>query len=162
MRHRPAAGAPWRLVLDTNVLLSLWAFDDSRLRWLDAALSSGACVLLTNPACTAEFVRVLGYPALGFDSARIAAAHARHAHTARTATELPAHRIALPACRDPDDQKFLELARDGRAHFLVTGDKALLALARRRPLSEHFAIVSPDRLATQLATHADSPRPSAR
>ena len=32
-------------------------------------------------------------------------------------------------CRDPKDDKFLELAVDGQAQMLVTGDKDLLALS---------------------------------
>lgn len=31
-------------------------------------------------------------------------------------------------CRDPDDNKFLELAKDANAEFLITGDKDLLIL----------------------------------
>jgi putative PIN family toxin of toxin-antitoxin system len=34
----------------------------------------------------------------------------------------------ITACRDPEDDKFLELAVDGRATHLVTGDEDLLAL----------------------------------
>jgi putative PIN family toxin of toxin-antitoxin system len=34
----------------------------------------------------------------------------------------------LRVCRDPTDDKFLELAVDGQATLLVTGDKDLLAL----------------------------------
>jgi uncharacterized protein len=37
-----------------------------------------------------------------------------------------AERIA--ACRDPTDDKFLELAVNGRADLIVTGDGDLLAL----------------------------------
>jgi len=56
----------------------------------------------------------------------------------------------LPACRDPDDQKFLELARACAADFLVTKDRALFELGRgnRRPLA--FRIVTPGVLANQL------------
>jgi uncharacterized protein len=35
-------------------------------------------------------------------------------------------------CRDPRDDKFLELAVDGQAQMLVTGDKDLLALSPYR------------------------------
>jgi putative PIN family toxin of toxin-antitoxin system len=35
---------------------------------------------------------------------------------------------AIRACRDPNDDKFLELAANGRASALVTGDRDLLAL----------------------------------
>ena len=32
------------------------------------------------------------------------------------------------ACRDPRDDKFLEVALNGRADFMITGDRDLLAL----------------------------------
>jgi putative PIN family toxin of toxin-antitoxin system len=38
------------------------------------------------------------------------------------------------ACRDPKDDKFLELAVDGQAQMLVTGDKDLLALSPYRDM----------------------------
>jgi uncharacterized protein len=34
----------------------------------------------------------------------------------------------ITSCRDPDDNKFLELAIDSNAKFLITGDKDLLTL----------------------------------
>ena len=34
----------------------------------------------------------------------------------------------IEACRDPKDDKFLELAVNGQADYLVTGDKDLLVL----------------------------------
>ena len=34
----------------------------------------------------------------------------------------------VTSCRDPDDNKFLELAIDSNAKFLITGDKDLLIL----------------------------------
>ena len=34
----------------------------------------------------------------------------------------------IQACRDPDDNKFLELALEGRAEAIVSGDDDLLAL----------------------------------
>ena len=35
---------------------------------------------------------------------------------------------SITACRDPDDDKFLELAVSGNADYLVSGDDDLLAL----------------------------------
>jgi predicted nucleic acid-binding protein len=52
-----------------------------------------------------------------------------------------AERAQLPACRDPDDQKFLESALAARAEFLVTKDRALLDLARR---ALRFRILTPE------------------
>jgi putative PIN family toxin of toxin-antitoxin system len=47
--------------------------------------------------------------------------------------------ISIRACRDPKDDKFLELAVDGRADGIVTGDKDMLALHPFRGI----AIVTP-------------------
>jgi predicted nucleic acid-binding protein len=52
-----------------------------------------------------------------------------------------AERAQLPACRDPDDQKFLEAALAARAEFLVTKDRGLLDLARR---VARFRILTPE------------------
>lgn len=37
-------------------------------------------------------------------------------------------RTTIKACRDPKDNKFLELAVDGQADYIITGDADLLAL----------------------------------
>lgn len=34
----------------------------------------------------------------------------------------------IDICRDPDDNKFLELAKDANAEFLITGDQDILSL----------------------------------
>jgi putative PIN family toxin of toxin-antitoxin system len=39
------------------------------------------------------------------------------------------------ACRDPEDNKFLELAVDGQACLIVTGDKDLLTLSPYRTVT---------------------------
>lgn len=39
------------------------------------------------------------------------------------------HRLAEPACDDPDDDKFLECAIASTSSAIVTGDKALLRLS---------------------------------
>jgi predicted nucleic acid-binding protein len=57
----------------------------------------------------------------------------------------------LPKCRDPDDQKFLELARDCGADYLLTKDKALLVLARRKTRPAPCRIVTPAGMAEMLA-----------
>lgn len=44
------------------------------------------------------------------------------------------HPSAVPKCRDPFDRPFLELALQGHADALVTGDGDLLALASVFPI----------------------------
>jgi uncharacterized protein len=40
----------------------------------------------------------------------------------------------IQECRDPDDDKFLELAVSGQADFLVSGDKDLLTMGPFRQI----------------------------
>lgn len=136
-------GNPLRVVLDTNVLLSLYVFADSRFAPFRGHLENGAWQAVSSTPCLDEFRRVLGYPQfrLGEDAQEQAyAAYAACVHIA--ASPMPA--IALPRCQDKDDQKFLEAARDGAAEWLVTADKALLKLARRGRLCSLFRILTPE------------------
>lgn len=50
------------------------------------------------------------------------------------AAELVAITERITACRDPKDDKFLELAINGKADLIVTGDADLLALAPFRDI----------------------------
>jgi len=132
-----------RLVLDTNVALSLWVFADSRFAALLDLVRAGRLVALTSPDCLAEFERVLAYPEFGLEQGRqrrILADYAAIVQLVAAESTGP----ALPQCRDGDDQKFLELARDGRADYLLTSDKALLKLSRHRRLSGRFRITTPE------------------
>jgi len=139
----PAASTARRVVLDTNVLLSLWVFADSRYQPIRAALDSGAWVALTNPACLSEFQRVLGYPEFKLAAPAQQGILAAYADIAHVVAPVPWMR--LPQCSDPDDQKFLELACGGAAQFLVTSDKALLKMARNKAIKDKLRILSPQR-----------------
>lgn len=138
-------GTAVRVVLDTNVLLALFVFADSRYAPLRGRLESGAWLALTDPRCLHEFRRVLAYPMFSLDAAAQAAAYEAYARLATVVAATPTDPVALPECEDPDDQKFLEVARDSGAKWLVTSDKALLKLARRRKLAHLFGIVTPER-----------------
>lgn len=135
---------PLRVVLDTNVLVSLWIFKDSRLAPLRHALEDRRWRALTNAACSGEFARVLAYPQFAVEAERQRVALSEYRALAEDIPAGGAEAEPLPRCQDRDDQKFLELARDGRAHWLVTADKALLKLARRQRLAHLFRIITPD------------------
>ena len=120
------------LVLDTNVVLDLLHFDDPAVAPIRRALQTGKAACCRNTACRDELARVLSYPQFKIpehEARRILDEYdalAQPCHLAADATLPP-----LPQCRDPDDQKFLELARAAKADLLVTKDKALLALAKQ-------------------------------
>ncbi|MBI5899667.1 MAG: putative toxin-antitoxin system toxin component, PIN family [Rhodocyclales bacterium] len=139
------AAAVRRVVFDTNVLVSLFVFADSRFAPLRRKLESGAWQALTNDACFGEFRRVLAYPMFKLDNdAQRAALAAYDACVTRHMAPAAANIVDLPRCRDRDDQKFLELARDAGADWLVSADKDLLRLARRDRLRGLFRILGPE------------------
>lgn len=137
---------PKRAVLDTNVCLDLFVFRDPRWTLLHQALKSGSLEAVTRDDCRMEWNIVLHYPHLRLDDA------GRSGSTAEFDALIRCHPIPaidvevpkLPVCKDKDDQKFLELARDAQADVLITKDKALLKLARKTRRDGLFAIMTPE------------------
>jgi putative PIN family toxin of toxin-antitoxin system len=113
-----------RIVVDTNVLVSAVLKANSLpfqvVRWIDR---HGG--LLKSVAAEQEVLNVLDRPhiaAITIPSFRADVAGLLADAELVTIVE----RIA--ACRDPADDKFLELAVNGRADLIVSGDRDLLAL----------------------------------
>lgn len=140
-----------RLVLDTNIWLDWLVFDNPETAPLRAALEAQAIEVCMDAACAAELERALGYRfgKIALDEAAQAACLARCRGAARFDWTRRDARLRLPDCRDPDDQKFLELALACGANVLVTRDRALLEIGRRWEKSLPFAIVTPAAWAAQ-------------
>jgi len=135
---------PKRIVIDTNVCLDLFVFHDPRWIKLLAALQNGDAEAVTRKDCRNEWLRVLDYPHLPLnDESKALSITAFDALITCIAPE-PRSGIILPICTDRDDQKFLELARDAKAEYLITKDKALLKLARKTARSGLFRILQPN------------------
>ena len=140
--------APVRLVLDTNVWLDWLVFDDALVEPLKAAQVAGELRIFIDAACAEELRRVLDYSlrkrVLAPEAQARALAECLQVAQPVTAGE-PGDRTLppLPLCRDADDQKFLELARAARADYLLTKDRALLDLARRKYAYTGFRIMTP-------------------
>jgi putative PIN family toxin of toxin-antitoxin system len=151
-----------RLVLDTNTVLALWLFADPALEPLRRLCREPEVTLLASPATFDELHRVLGYPEfhLSDSASQQLLTEYRQRLTLVTGPVLPAP-WPLPRCKDPDDQKFLQLARDGHSQYLLTRDEALLKLARRKCLFGRFAILSPEQFLSQLPVPQESCWPNA-
>lgn len=131
-----------RIVFDTNVLLSMFVFADSRFAPLRAEVDAGRWLAYTRSDCIEEFRRVLNYTMFSLEPERQVKALADYVAVARQQEPLPEPAYTLPRCKDKDDQKFLELARDVGADWLVSSDKALLKLNRK--VRDHYAIIKPE------------------
>ena len=120
---------PW--VIDTNIVLDLWLFEDPATVPLRAALQSGLISHLATSSMRDELERVLTYPHI----------IKRMAKSKRQAKDILSrfdehHLLAEPAgkapctCKDPDDQKFIDLAV-AHAVPLLSKDNAILCMKKR-------------------------------
>jgi len=141
----PTADARPAIVIDTQVVMDWLVFRDARVQALTAAVTTGALRWLVAPAMREEIRHVLGRgvaasyaPDLAFIEAQFDA-YALPVDAGKP--QPPAGRLV---CRDPDDQKFIDLALTQQARWLISRDKAVLALARRaRPRG--LSITTPER-----------------
>jgi putative PIN family toxin of toxin-antitoxin system len=114
-----------RVVLDTNVLVSFVLNTGSVPgRAVERVLHRHEWI--GTPDTIAEFFSVIFSAKLD----RFVAFERREEITAFLSPFVSIRRVneRIEACRDPKDNKFLEAALAGDAHFLVTGDGDLLAL----------------------------------
>jgi putative PIN family toxin of toxin-antitoxin system len=114
-----------RVVFDTNVVVSGLLFDNSSPAQALVVPKSRFTFLASN-ITLAELRNVLLRPK--FDKYLTEALRVEFL----TRYELDVERVIIQSvyniCRDPKDNKFLELAIDGKADVIVTGDDDLLVL----------------------------------
>jgi putative PIN family toxin of toxin-antitoxin system len=133
-----------RVVVDTNVFVSA-ALKDRSAPALAVHLVARRGTLLKSAATERQLFEVLERPRL----APLIASAAREWLARLLATaELVTITERIVACRDPTDDKFLELAVNGGADFIVSGDADLLVLNPFRGIP----IITPDRYRHAVAT----------
>jgi putative PIN family toxin of toxin-antitoxin system len=120
-----------RIVVDTNVLVSrLLAADSVPAQAVRAARHEGR--LLVSEATMNELAGVLSRAKLDrYISLKDRKQFLRQ--LARVAEFVPIIQL-VRECRDPRDDKFLEIALNGKADLIVTDDEDLLALHPRRSI----------------------------
>ena len=119
------------IVIDTNVLLDIWVYSDPATPALLKALESGQLRWLVTEPMREELLRVLDY-------AHIAKRRDKDGLSLQAVMQA-FDRLSLPAaqaprsafvCKDPDDQKFIDLAVAHTA-TLLSKDKLVLKLGKR-------------------------------
>ena len=141
---KPSAQA-W--VIDTNIVLDLWLFEDPATIPLRAALQSGAISHLATASMRDELERVLTYPHLVKRMAKssIQAQNILNRFDEYLLAAEPAVKAAC-TCKDPDDQKFIDLAV-AHAVPLLSKDKAILCMKKR--LLQSGVVLNP----TDISAH---------
>ncbi len=120
-----------RVVFDTNVVLSALLFRSGRVSGLVPLWQQARVIPLLSKETAGELLRVLAYPKFKLSLAEQQCLLLAFVPYAETVVTRPSRH--LPLCRDPHDQKFLILADQGNADFLVTGDDDLLSIDNFKP-----------------------------
>lgn len=116
---------PARVVVDTNVLISrLLAPDSVPARAVTHAIRRGQ--LLASDATLKEIAEVIGRSK--FDRYLTLEERQQFISLLARIVELPAISHRFSDCKDPKDNKFLDLAVSGSANVIITGDRDLLIL----------------------------------
>ncbi len=133
-------------MLDTNIVLDLWLFEDPATKPLRAALQQGLISHLATDSMREELARVLTYPHLVKRMAKsdiqaqdILKRFDEHHVAAEPAAKAPC------TCTDPDDQKFIDLAV-AHAAPLISKDAAILCMKKR--LSQSGVVLNPTDIPT--------------
>lgn len=118
-------------VLDTHILLDFWVFEAPEALPLLRQIEAGHLHWLTTAAMRDELERVLGYPQMvarlqsrGRPAAEVMAAFDRWARPQAEAPRAPYR------CKDPDDQKFIDLAVQHQC-TLHSRDRQILCMKNR-------------------------------
>ena len=118
-------------VIDTNIVLDLWLFEDPDTQPLRVALQSGLVSHLATVSMREELERVLTYPHIvkRIKKSNILAQDIlnrfdEHSVPAYAAAKAPC------TCKDPDDQKFIDLAVAHQTP-LLSKDAAILCMKKR-------------------------------
>ena len=119
------------VVLDTNIVLDLFVFNDAASAPLKAALETRELDWLATQSMRDELARVLAYPQIvprlnfyQLTAEDVLAAFDQHARIVEVAPK------ASVTCSDADDQKFIDLAVAHQA-LLLSKDQHLLSMRKR-------------------------------
>jgi putative PIN family toxin of toxin-antitoxin system len=117
-----------RVVVDTNVLVSALILPHSRVGPVLLRLRAGEYTLLYAQSLLEELVDVLNRPRIRLKYGVTGADIQTLVGLILLRGEPVAPQRRFTACRDPMDDKFLEVAVAGQADVIVSGDQDLLAL----------------------------------
>ncbi|MBC7608558.1 MAG: putative toxin-antitoxin system toxin component, PIN family [Polaromonas sp.] len=122
---------PEPVVLDTNIVLDVFVFNDTAAAPIRRGLDAGEIDWLATTPMRDELARVLAYPQIvprlafyKLSAEDVLAAFDKHVRMVEVAPK------ASLKCSDPDDQKFVDLAVAHKA-LLLSKDKAVISMSKR-------------------------------
>ena len=118
------------IILDTNILLDIFVFEDVRADRLRNAVLNRQIKTYSHQTSAEELRDVISRPLFALEEARQAEVM-RQWQSLSQSIEDPKLEAAPWKCQDPDDQIFLDLAFTVRPSILISKDNAVLKLATR-------------------------------
>jgi putative PIN family toxin of toxin-antitoxin system len=118
------------VVLDTNILLDIFVFNDERAIHLKQAMMNRSIQLISSQTTLLELADVISRPLFNFDEVAQASILAQW----QSLAQMHDDSNLAPApwkCQDTDDQIFLDLAYQLRPTVLISKDNAVLQIASR-------------------------------
>ena len=113
-----------RVVVDTNILISALGWKGNERTLVEKALKKEFIVLL-SPAIFEEFSEVAKRPKFGLTDDEIDLFIDALVSGCEVVT--PSEKLSIVR-NDPDDDRILECAVEGKADYIITGDRHLLNL----------------------------------
>jgi len=134
-----------RCVFDANVAISALLFEHSKPGQVFRLALEQHVILISLPVLT-ELIEVLSREK--FERSILPQERDRFVEALVREAQLVEITEEIQACRDPKDDKYLELAVNGAATCLISGDEDLLTLHPFRGIS----IITPDEFLLQFAS----------
>ena len=137
------------VVLDTNILLDVLVFDDSRAHPLRAALIAGDLDAVATEKTVAEFLDVIGREQFSLSQEKQNEIMSQWQSWSRLINDEVLD-VAPWKCKDRDDQVFINLAYTLKPALLISKDKLVLKIAKRAQkngiviTSDHNRVFSSD------------------
>ena len=116
-----------RVVLDANIYISAAVRPDGPAGQLIERFVQGEFEIVLSPAVAEEVRRALSYPKVT-KALRTRVDIEEWFWAIVVLADLVEDRPPPRVCQDPDDDKYLAAAIEGRSALVVTGDKAFLAV----------------------------------
>ena len=137
------------VVLDTNILLDVLVFDDSRAHPLRAALIAGGLDAVATEKTLSEFLDVIGREQFSLSQEKQNEIMSQWRSWSILINDEVLD-VAPWKCKDRDDQVFINLAYTLKPAMLISKDKLVLKIAKRAQkdgiviTSDHNRVFSSD------------------
>ena len=128
------------VVLDTNILLDIFVFDDQRAHPLRGALTKKTIDAVATAQTIEEFQDVISRPQFDLSLEQQKEIDLQWQTWSRILDDVSIE-VAPWKCKDRDDQVFINLAYSLRPAILISKDKLVLKIAKRA-IKENVVITS--------------------